>query len=250
MTKNKKSKVVISMDKKTPDQASYQTPKPFSIAKVHPTNESALLKIGAALTAAGLGMKVGEKVKAAAEKMKNKKNQQINNALNEACWKNYKQVGMKMKGKKKVPNCVPVDEQMMQTDQQKFDSELRKGYNKSLPDKKRIEVLKKTAQIHPSKLELANSYKSYKDFISEAKSASWQRKAGKSEAGGLNEKGRRSYEREHPGSDLKAPSKKVGNPRRKRFCSRMQGMKEKLTSAKTANDPNSRINKSLRAWNC
>jgi hypothetical protein len=30
----------------------------------------------------------------------------------------------------------------------------------------------------------------------------------------------------------------------------MSGMKKKLTSAKTANDPNSRINKSLRAWNC
>ena len=30
----------------------------------------------------------------------------------------------------------------------------------------------------------------------------------------------------------------------------MMGMKKKLTSAKTANDPDSRINKSLRAWNC
>ena len=30
----------------------------------------------------------------------------------------------------------------------------------------------------------------------------------------------------------------------------MKGMKKKLTSAKTARDPDSRINKSLRAWNC
>ena len=81
-------------------------------------------------------------------------------------------------------------------------------------------------------------------------SAAWTRKAGKSEEGGLNEKGRKSYERENPGSDLKAPSKKVGNPRRKSFCARMKGMKAKLTSKKTANDPDSRINKSLRAWNC
>ena len=80
--------------------------------------------------------------------------------------------------------------------------------------------------------------------------AAWTKKAGKSESGGLNEKGRRSYERENPGSDLKAPSKKVGNPRRKSFCARMKGMKKKLTSAKTASDPDSRINKSLRAWNC
>ena len=80
--------------------------------------------------------------------------------------------------------------------------------------------------------------------------AAWTRKAGKNKEGGLNEKGRKSYERENPGSDLKAPSKKVGNKRRASFCARMKGMKKKLTSAKTANDPDSRINKSLRAWNC
>jgi len=80
--------------------------------------------------------------------------------------------------------------------------------------------------------------------------AAWTRKAGKNKEGGLNEKGRKSYERENPGSDLKAPSKKVGNPRRASFCARMKGMKKKLTSSKTANDPDSRINKSLRAWNC
>jgi hypothetical protein len=80
--------------------------------------------------------------------------------------------------------------------------------------------------------------------------AAWQRSAGKNKNGGLNEKGRKSYEREHPGSDLKAPSKKKGNKRRKSFCARMKGMKAKLTSKKTARDPDSRINKSLRAWNC
>ena len=80
--------------------------------------------------------------------------------------------------------------------------------------------------------------------------AAWTKKSGKNPSGGLNEKGRKSYERENPGSDLKAPSKKVGNPRRASFCARMKGMKKKLTSSKTANDPNSRINKSLRAWNC
>lgn len=88
----------------------------------------------------------------------------------------------------------------------------------------------------------------YSDFIAEV--AAWQRKEGKNSGGGLNEKGRKSYEKENPGSDLKAPSKKVGNPRRASFCARMSGMKAKLTSDKTARDPDSRINKSLRAWNC
>ena len=80
-------------------------------------------------------------------------------------------------------------------------------------------------------------------------SAAWQRKEGKNKEGGLNEKGRKSYEAENPGSDLKAPQPK-GGPRRDSFCARMTGMKSKLTSKKTANDPDSRINKSLRAWNC
>lgn len=79
--------------------------------------------------------------------------------------------------------------------------------------------------------------------------AAWQNKAGKNPKGGLNEKGRKSYEREHPGSNLQAPQPKGGS-RRNSFCSRMCGMKSKLTGSKTANDPNSRINKSLRIWNC
>ena len=87
------------------------------------------------------------------------------------------------------------------------------------------------------------------DQVSEG-SAAWQRKEGKNKSGGLNEKGRKSYERENPGSDLKAPSKKKGNKRRASFCARMRGMRKKLTSKKTARDPDSRINKSLRAWNC
>ena len=82
-----------------------------------------------------------------------------------------------------------------------------------------------------------------------AKTPAWQRKAGKNPRGGLNARGRASYNRA-TGGNLKAPSKKKGNKRRASFCARMKGMKRKLTSAKTARDPNSRINKSLRAWNC
>ena len=92
-----------------------------------------------------------------------------------------------------------------------------------------------------------------------AKTAAWQRKEGKNPSGGLNKKGVASYRRENPGSKLKTavttkPSKldpdSKDAKRRKSFCSRMEGMKKKLTSAKTAKDPNSRINKSLRKWNC
>jgi hypothetical protein len=99
---------------------------------------------------------------------------------------------------------------------------------------------------------------SFREFITEAAPA-WQRKEGKSASGGLNRKGIASYRRENPGSKLSMavttkPSKlKAGSKaakRRKSFCARMGGMKKRLTSAKTARDPNSRINKALRKWNC
>jgi len=88
------------------------------------------------------------------------------------------------------------------------------------------------------------------------KSAAWQRKEGKNPSGGLNAKGRASYKRQ-TGGTLKAPvsakaakkSKKKA-ARRKSFCARMKGMKAKNTGSKTARDPNSRINKSLRKWDC
>jgi hypothetical protein len=81
----------------------------------------------------------------------------------------------------------------------------------------------------------------------------WTRSEGKSESGGLNAKGRASLKAQ--GHDIKPPvteSKPTGEraSRRKSFCARMGGMKSKLTSSETANDPDSRINKALRKWSC
>ncbi len=78
-------------------------------------------------------------------------------------------------------------------------------------------------------------------------------------AGGMSKKSVKSYRRSHPGSKIQTavttkPSKlKKGSKSAKRrasFCARMKGMKKSRTSAKTARDPNSNINKSLRRWNC
>ena len=143
--------------------------------------------------------------------------------LDEKCWKGYKKKGMKTMFGKRYPNCVKAEE---------FSNWREEVGYEDKDDSKKIE---------------------------EAKSPAWQRKAGKSESGGLNKKGVASYRAANPGSKLKTavttkPSKlkkgsKAAN-RRKSFCSRMKGMKKKLTSAKTARDPDSRINKSLRKWNC
>jgi hypothetical protein len=78
-------------------------------------------------------------------------------------------------------------------------------------------------------------------------SPAWQRSEGKNPEGGLNEKGRASLRAE--GRDIKRPQPE-GGARKDSFCARMKGMKAKLTSEETANDPDSRINKSLRKWKC
>ena len=77
-------------------------------------------------------------------------------------------------------------------------------------------------------------------------SAAWTRKEGKSKSGGLNAKGRASYKK----GTLKAPTKSKTSSRRKSFCARMGGMKKKLTSAKTAKDPNSRLRQARKRWKC
>jgi hypothetical protein len=87
-----------------------------------------------------------------------------------------------------------------------------------------------------------------------AKSPAWQRSEGKNSEGGLNAKGRASYNKQ-TGGNLKAPvtEKNPSGKREKRqnsFCSRMCGMKRSRTSAETKNDPDSRINKALRKWRC
>jgi hypothetical protein len=88
-----------------------------------------------------------------------------------------------------------------------------------------------------------------------AKTPAWQRSEGKNPEGGLNEKGRASDKRE--GMNLKPPVSKeraaksdADAARRKSFCARMTGAKRKLTGAAAAADPNSRINKALRKWDC
>ena len=85
-------------------------------------------------------------------------------------------------------------------------------------------------------------------------SEAWTKKEGQSKSGGLNAKGRASYNRK-TGGNLKAPVTKK-NPtgrakaRRKSFCARMCGMKKRLTGAKAKNDPKSRINLALKKWRC
>ena len=87
------------------------------------------------------------------------------------------------------------------------------------------------------------------------KSSAWTRKEGQNKEGGLNEKGRKAYEKDNPGSNLKPPVSKEqadkspkSAARRKSFCARSKGQMEDFPEA--AKDPNSRLRKARRKWDC
>ena len=83
----------------------------------------------------------------------------------------------------------------------------------------------------------------------------WQKVNRQDKTAGLSQKAVDAYRKENPGSKLqtavteKNPEGKRAK-RKKSFCRRMSGMKKRLTSAKTARDPDSNINKALRRWKC
>lgn len=86
-----------------------------------------------------------------------------------------------------------------------------------------------------------------------AKSPAWQRKEGQNANGGLNAKGRASAKAQ--GSNLKPPVKSAeakkspkAAARRKSYCARSAGQAKMFPKA--AKDPNSRLNKARRAWDC
>ncbi len=93
------------------------------------------------------------------------------------------------------------------------------------------------------------------EFEYETIDEDWQKINRQDKTDGLSPEAVKAYRRENPGSKLqtavteKNPEGKRAK-RRKSFCRRMRGMKSKLTSAKTSRDPDSRINKALRRWNC
>lgn len=84
------------------------------------------------------------------------------------------------------------------------------------------------------------------DNIRRLRSGAWTRKEGQDPDGGLNAKGRAAYNREH-GANLKRPQPE-GGPRRDSFCARSAGQMKMWPEA--AKDPNSRLRKARRAWNC
>lgn len=157
--------------------------------------------------------------------------------LKKACWTGYTAVGMKMKGGRKVPNCVPEEVEYL------------------------FDVIEEMIEDFASQFNLdSESVWEDLDCMTDEElideSAAWQRKAGKDPKGGLNRKGIASYRRENPGSKLSMavttkpsklkPGSKAAN-RRKSFCARMGGMEGAM---KKPNGEPTRKALALRKWNC
>jgi hypothetical protein len=244
----------------------------------------------------------------------------------EDCWDGYKQEGMKKKGKKIVPNCVPVNEETGMIrfcpkcnkdetrnecrygskfwDMFSLPVKLGKDYDPNTPHPGNFPESKQYDHEHSmarselstivsaakrlrkkmkgegnveawvqSKITKAADYlDSAADYVDSGEmkaeeyeysnwrtdfglSEDWQKVNRKDKTDGLSQKAVDAYRSENPGSKLQTAvtEKKPKGKRAKRranFCRRMSGMKDKLTSAKTARDPDSRINKALRRWNC
>lgn len=212
----------------------------FSIAQVHPANESkepdheysmARSELSTIISAAkrlrgklnGEGnieawvqskiTKAADYIDAAADYLDSGEHN-VQGSMDEACWKGYKKKGMKTMFGKRYPDCVKIKESN-------------------------------------------DEYSNWReDFGLNEASAAWQRKAGKNPEGGLNAAGVASYRKENPGSKLQTavttkPSKlKPGSKdakRRKSFCARMSGNPGPMKDEKGRP---TRKALSLRKWNC
>jgi hypothetical protein len=241
----------------------------FSIAQVHPANESkepdheysmARSELSTIISAAkrlrgklnGEGnieawvqskiTKAADYIDAAADYLDSGEHN-VQGSMDEACWKGYKQVGMKKKGKKIVPNCVAESVSIEDANGNPYVEFI---------DIMKPERLKATKGIGSR---ILGEGKTFGNFMLEA-SATWQRKEGKNPEGGLNAAGVASYRKENPGSKLQTavttkPSKlKPGSKdakRRKSFCARMSGMPGPTKDEKGRP---TRKTLSLRKWNC
>ncbi len=171
----------------------------------------------------------------------------------EPCWTGYVQKGTKVKNGKVVPNCVPIGESteggcpLIGEEEEVWDKPNPKKKSKKLsPAQKAKAKARAKAAGRPYPNLVDNMAVAKEEVELEEKSPAWQRKEGKNPKGGLNEKGRKSYERENPGSDLKPPQP-GGGPRKKSFCARMGGMPGPMKDSKGRP---TRKALALRKWKC
>lgn len=139
-----------------------------------------------------------------------------------SCWPGYSKMGTKNLNGKIVNNCV---------------KKAKDGTSLKLVDKTKNPGLSKLPTPVRNKMGYQKSGGS---------TPAWTRKEGKNPTGGLNAKGRASYNRANPGSNLKAPQPQ-GGARKRSFCARMSGVKGPATKP---NGEPTRKTLALRKWKC
>ena len=200
--------------------------------------------------------------------------------IDEKCWDGYTQKGMKKKGKKVVPNCVPVEEQKHTPTKSDLESNIGGGNLKKLSAKaaKRIDydvdgdvdsmdkVEKKTGEYGEElptpfgkfRTSTSKNVKVRKESLSnwrEELSEDWQKVNKSDKTDGMSPAAVKAYRRENPGSKLKTAV--TGDPkpgskdakRRKSFCSRSKGQRD-MHNIDCSKTPDKAICKARRRWKC
>ena len=179
----------------------------------------------------------------------------------EACWDSHKQVGMKKKGDKMVPNCVPKNEGYVSDAQRKA---VWASRNEKKVKKEEVSADEQFDLIEEMVMDIAEQHNLDPELVwekfeevndNELLEAAVDAKGHKSSTGGLTQKGRDYYNRK-TGGNLQAP---VTTPpskldpdskaakRRKSFCARMGGMPGPMKDDKGRP---TRKAFALRKWNC
>ena len=145
------------------------------------------------------------------------------------CWDTHEMKGMKKKGNRMVPNCVPKEQV----------SDWRSELNLQEKKKKNCGCGKDPCETYG------------KQDVKE----DWQKANRKDKTDGMSQKAVNAYKKENPGSKLKtAVTGKVKKgskdaKRRKSFCSRSNGQR-KMHNIDCSKTPDKKICKARRRWKC
>ena len=200
--------------------------------------------------------------------------------IDEKCWVGYKQVGMKKKGDKVVPNCVKEGEEINEIHSSAHtphevpsgpSGSLKKLVKKAVKridtdvdgdtdknDKAKGELGEFIPGVGNKRLYSTTRTKTAKENFSNWRQdlgEDWQKVNKSDKTDGMSQKAVDTYRRENPGSKLKTAV--TGDPkpgskdakRRKSFCSRSKGQQD-MHNIDCSKDPDKAICKARRRWKC
>jgi hypothetical protein len=189
--------------------------------------------------------------------------------MDEACWSGYKQAGMKKKGKKLVPNCVPEENNLEEATRIQAKTgnlmmviAMWRGRSYSLkmffpqaklPSKKEVE--EQIQKIYPGARVIYSKVCEREPGEPFFQVEDWQKVNKSDKTDGMSQAAVNAYRRENKGSKLKTAV--TGDPkpgsmdakRKKSFCARSEGQQD-MHNIDCSKDPDKAICKARRRWKC